>query len=159
MIEESGLVVQIDVDGTWVETQRRSTCSSCSAQNGCGTSVLAKVLGTRRSKFRVLSDVSLQVGDPVIVGIREQSLVRGSLAVYAVPLLMLLVGASLGELGAEQNLWQDAEQASVLLGLSGLAGGLYWLKRFSVRIQNDRKYQPVVLRRGIAVTEQRFEVK
>lgn len=147
MIEESAQVVRIDEDGVWVETQRRSTCSGCAAEKGCGTAVLSKVLGNRRTQIRVLADMPLAVGDQVLIGIGEQALVRGSLAVYAVPLLLLLLGALLGRLGGGSGLWHNAEAASLLLGLGGLAAGLLWLKRFTRHIQDDRDYQPVVLRR------------
>ena len=108
---------------------------------------MAKVLGQRRNLVRVLSQLPLRVGDRVVIGIREQALVRGSLAVYAVPLLLLLLGGLLGELGVQQHLWDNAEQASLALGGAGFIAGLFWLKRFTRRIRHDRAYQPVVLRR------------
>jgi len=147
MLEETAQVVRIKGDEVWVETQRRSSCASCSAEKGCGTATLSKVLGNRRNVVRVLSAIPLGVGDQVVIGIREQALVRGSLAVYAVPILLLLLGGLIGELGAEQLIWQNAEFASVTLGISGLIAGLVWLKRFTRRIQNDPNFQPVVLRR------------
>lgn len=147
MIEETAEVVGIDGDGVWVETARRSTCSGCAAQHGCGTAVLSKVLGTRRTRIRVLADIPLAIGDRVVIGVAERALVRGSLAVYAVPLLALLLGALLGRLGADGGVWTSGEAASVVLGLAGLAAGLLWLKRFTRRIQQDRDYQPVVLKR------------
>jgi sigma-E factor negative regulatory protein RseC len=158
MIEEIVKVVSVEDGDVWVETRRQSACSACAAKKGCGTATLAKVMGNRRSRVRVLSDQPLQVGDRVVIGIAEQALVRGSLAVYAVPLVLLLTGAVVGELGAGRGLWDNAELASLALGLGGLAGGLLWLKHFTRKIQNDRNYQPVVLRRlpaqavdGIAV--------
>ena len=147
MLEETAQVVRIKGNEVWVETQRRSSCSSCSAEKGCGTATLSKVLGNRRNVVRVLSAMPLRVGDRVVIGIREQALVRGSLAVYAVPILLLLLGGLIGELGAEQFIWENAEFASVTLGISGLIAGLVWLKRFTRRIQNDPNFQPVVLRR------------
>ena len=147
MLEETAQVVRITGGEVWVETQRRSSCASCSAEKGCGTATLSKVLGNRRNVVRVLSAIPLGVGDQVVIGIREQALVRGSLAVYAVPILLLLLGGLIGELGAEQFIWQNAEFASVTLGISGLIAGLVWLKRFTRRIQNDPNFQPVVLRR------------
>ncbi|VAW78895.1 Sigma factor RpoE regulatory protein RseC [hydrothermal vent metagenome] len=152
MLEETAQVKCIAADEIWVETQRRSACSSCSANKGCGSATLAKVLGKRRTLVRVLSDLPLAVGDRVVIGIREQALVRGSLAVYAVPLMLLLAGAVLGELGAAQGLWASAEAASVLLGLSGLMAGLLWLRIFTQRIRHDTNYQPVVLRRIATAT-------
>ena len=78
----------------------------------------------------------------------EQALVRGSLAVYAVPVVLLLLGGLVGELGARQFLWQSAELASTVLGLAGLLAGLWWLRGFTRRIRDDRQYQPAVLRRA-----------
>lgn len=147
MLEETARVVRISGEDVWVETQRRSTCSSCAAEKGCGTATLAKVLGRRRNLVRVLSSMPLQVDDQVVIGIREQALVRGSMAVYAVPILLLLAGGVLGELGAQRSVWENADLASLILGIAGLFGGLLWLKRFTRRIQNDHNYQPVVLRR------------
>lgn len=147
MIEETAQVIRVDGEQAWVETQRKSTCSSCAAQYGCGTSTLSKVLGNRRSLIRVLTRMDLEPGERVVLGIREQALVRGSVAVYAVPILLMLLGAIAGELGAQQNLWSNGESASIFLAISGLAGGVYWLARFTRRIRNDRDYQPVVLRK------------
>ena len=147
MLEETARVVQIDEDAVWVETQRRSTCGSCSASKGCGTAAISRALGKRRSIVRVLSSMPLQAGDEVVIGIRERALVKGSLAVYAVPVLLLLLGALLGELGAQRFLWQSAEAGSLVLGISGFAAGLLWLRRFTRKIRSDADFQPVVLRK------------
>jgi len=147
MLEEPAQVVRIEDNEVWVETQRRSSCDSCAAEKACGTATLSRVLGNRRSVVRVISATPLRVGDQVIIGIREQALVRGSLAVYAVPILLLLLGGLIGELGAELSIWKNAEFASISLGILGLIAGLVWLKKFTRRIQNDEKYHPVVLRR------------
>ncbi len=151
MLEELARVVRVEGNQAWVETQRRSTCGACSAQRGCGTATLSKLFGNRRNVVRVLSAVPLRVGEQVVIGIRERALVRGSLAVYAVPILLLLLGGLIGELGADQFIWKNAEFASVMLGLLGLVGGLVWLKRFARRIQNDANFQPVVLRKQTSV--------
>jgi sigma-E factor negative regulatory protein RseC len=159
MIEETAQVVRVDGADVWVETRRRSTCSGCAAEKGCGTAALSKVLGNRRTLVRVLADMPLRVGDQVVIGIAEQALVRGSLAVYAVPLLLLLLGAVIGDMGAGRGLWDNGEAGSLVLGLGGLAAGLLWLKRFTRRIQNDAHYQPVVLRRGAAVAVDRVALQ
>ncbi len=147
MLEETARVVEVDHDSVWVETQRRSTCGSCSASKACGTAAISRVLGNRRSLVRVLASMPLKAGDNVIIGIRERALVKGSLAVYAVPIVLLLAGALLGELGAQRFLWQSAEAGSLVLGISGFVAGLFWLRRFTRHIRDDADYQPVVLRK------------
>ncbi len=146
MIEESAQVVAAEGEFVWVETQRQSTCGGCAANKGCGTATLAKVLGQKRTRVRALNRNGAQVGDQVIVGVEEAALLRGSLAVYAVPLLTLLAGSIIGSLLGQQ--WSlEGEALSLGLGGVGLLGGFVWVKGFTRRIRNDSRYQPVVLRR------------
>ncbi|HEY9198949.1 MAG TPA: SoxR reducing system RseC family protein [Gammaproteobacteria bacterium] len=149
MIEESAQVVALeDAAGeyVWVETQRQSTCGGCAANQACGTATLAKVLGTRRTRVRAINHGAAKLGDRVIVGIDEAALIRGSLAVYAMPLMTLLGGGIVGALLSER-LQVTGEALTLGLGLAGLVGGLLWLKGFTRRIRDDSRYQPVVLRR------------
>lgn len=150
MLEETVEVVSVAEGEVWVETQRRSSCDSCAVNGACGTSVIGKLLGQRRSRMRVISEMPLAVGDRVVVGIRERALVRGSLAIYALPIVLLLCGALLGRLGAERLLWASAEAASIVLGIAGLAAGLLWVRHFTHRALRDPDYHPVVLRRSAA---------
>ncbi len=43
MIEEQGRVVATEPGAVWVETVRRSTCSSCSANAGCGQGLMQRL--------------------------------------------------------------------------------------------------------------------
>lgn len=147
MIEETGQVVACEGRFAWVETHRASTCGSCAANKGCGTATLAKVLGQRRTRTRVLNDLPARVGDEVVIGLPEQALVRGALAVYLVPLLGLLGGGLFGAYLAERLLVERVEGFTIALGVVGLAIGIVWLRRFARRIGTDARYQPVILRR------------
>ena len=149
MIEESAQVIAVEGDTgeyVWVETQRQSSCGGCAANQACGTSVLAKVLGHRRTRVRALNASDAQVGDRVIIALDERAMLRGSLALYAVPLAALLVGSIVGEL-LSARLQMMGESLTIALGIGGLAAGFGWLKRFTRRVRDDRRYQPVVLRK------------
>lgn len=139
MMTEHARVVALEQDYAWVETERQTACGTCSARQGCGTATLAKVLGGRRTRLRVINDLPLQVGSEVLIGISEGALVQGSLAVYLVPLLLLLLGAGSGDL------LFASDGMAIAGGLIGLATGLLWLRRFTARIRTDRRFQPVVL--------------
>jgi sigma-E factor negative regulatory protein RseC len=154
MIEEHAQVIALENNDVWVETQRRSACGQCAANKGCGTATLARVLGNKRSQVRTLNPqaTSVAVGDEVVIGINEQALVRGSLAVYTVPLLMLFVFGFLGQLLSTQLLMTNQDILPIVLGLSGLLLGFVWVRRFTQGIADDVRYQPVLLRRVIGIT-------
>ena len=146
MIEETATVVEVQDAHVLVEVQRRSSCDACQVKSGCGTSVLQKVMGKKRTHLLVPSDRELKVGDQLVLGLQEKALVKGSLAVYFVPLLLMLFFAILGVSLAGQLAIHDTDSVSVLFALLGFSLGVAWLKLFSHRVSRDKQYQPVILR-------------
>lgn len=146
MIEESGQVISREGDYAWVETERKSTCSSCAANKGCGTGVISKFYSGRFSRVKALNTVNASVGDRVVLGLAEDALVRGSLAVYGLPLLSLMLMALLGSAVADEVGLQQADGLTAVFGLAGLLFGFYLVRSFSHRIAADTRYQPVILR-------------
>jgi sigma-E factor negative regulatory protein RseC len=155
VIEESGQIVELEGEFAWVEGERSTACGACAVRKGCGTGVIAGLLGQRQARLRVINHIGAAVGDRVVIGISESGLLRGSLAVYALPLASLFAGA-LGGHFAGRYLWPGAGDALAIAGAAaGLLAGLAWLRRFSQRIGNHAAYQPVVLRKQLTalVTE------
>lgn len=154
MILENGIVVRVRGDMAWVETRRQSACGACDVANGCGTSLLSRLLGQKRTRVEALNSVGAATGDEVVVGIEEQALVKGSLMVYLLPLLALFAGAllfewlfvSLGETFAPGRGF-NAEAATIVGGGVGLILGFVWLKSFGRRIRDDGRYRPVIVER------------
>lgn len=144
MIEEQAMVVGVEGDEAWVESSRRSSCGSCSAK-GCGTGALSQVLGGRVLRMRVSNPVAAKKGDQVVLGVSESALLKGSLAVYLVPLLALFVGGLLGELLA--GYWQlRSEGVTIICALVALFISLRWLQGFNRRAAHDSHYQAEILR-------------
>lgn len=143
MIEENAIVISVEGNDAWVETRRQSSCSACSANKGCGTSVLSNVLGKRSSQVRVLNTLDVKPGEEVVIGIEEESLVRGSIAVYLVPLISMFLFALLAEWYAGNG----NDLAAVTGAILGFVIGLFWLRKFSRKIYRDKRYQPVILRK------------
>lgn len=146
MIEETATVVKCEGEFAWVEAQRQTTCGSCAANKGCGTSVLAKVVGKKVARMKAINKAQAHVGDSVIVGMNEAALVKGSLAVYLLPLIFMMLFAVTGNVVAVQMAWQ-VEPVVILFAIIGLVTAGLWLRGFTRRIQHDSVYQPVILRR------------
>lgn len=148
MLEEQGRVVAVEAGFAWIETLRKSACGSCSVNTGCGTGVLSKVVGQRANRVRAINRANAGVGDMVVLGLHDEALVRGSLAVYTVPLIAMLLAALLGDLLVGEVRGAASEGMTAIFGLGGLALGFLWVRNFSRRIAEDPRYQPVVLRRA-----------
>jgi len=141
MIEEQGRVVALEPGAVWVETLRKSTCSSCSANAACGQGLMDRLgVGRQRGYVRALSQMQLAVGDTVIIGVREDLLVRSSLLVYLLPLLGLFAAALLANgLGLSESL-------VILFGLLGLSTTWLMVRWRAARVAENPFLQPVVLR-------------
>ena len=137
-------MVATEGEVAWVETSRRSSCGSCEAK-GCGTGTLSQILGRKTQRMRVENPVDAKPGDRVVLGISESALIKGSLAVYLVPLLALLFGGLFGEMMASQ-LGSEGEGMTILFALVALGLSLLWLRRFNRRAANDERYNAVILR-------------
>ena len=157
MIEERARVVAIENKSVWVEAQRESSCSRCAANKGCGNAVLQKVMGNKRNILSVPNDMPVNIGDEVIIGIDENALVTSSLAVYAVPLLAILLFAALGETFASEvmsitQLAINKDIMSIVGAIVGMLVSIAGLRWYGSLSRNKSKYQPIMLRHAADVT-------
>jgi len=141
MIEEKATVVDIKDGKLLLETQRQSTCQSCSVKSGCGTSTIAKVVGNRSAQFVVNKTLDVQVGDQVIVAIEENALVQGSLLIYLLPILIML------GFGVITELLFSTELLTILSAVLGLLVSIVAVKTVLSRSSLKRSIQPQLIRR------------
>ena len=148
MLTETGTVVAIDDDGLWVQTIRQSTCSRCSARQGCGHRLLNR--NGRKHQLRVLLDgqaaSDYRLDDEVRIAIPEQVVVVGSFVVYIVPLLLIMLGAALGS-----QLSGSGDWVAVVGALAGFWLGTVLLRRHGRIHRHDLASQPRLLGRVGAV--------
>ena len=146
MLEEHATVVAVEENAVWAEVQRQSVCGQCAANKGCGSAVLQKVLGNKRNIFRVSGDLRVSVGDEVVIGVNENAIVKGSLLVYALPIICIIVFALLGETIASRMMSIESDYMSVLGAAIGLIVSVFGLRWHSNKSNNQPQYQPIMLR-------------
>ena len=147
MLTETGRVVAVEADNEalWVETIRQSTCGSCAANKGCGHGLLNRISDGRTGYIRVLSGAvsarQCAIDDQVRICIPEQVILRGSMLVYMLPLICMLVAA----MGADV-LWPAAGQSVTVAGaILGLALGFILVRWHAWRHRHDSAMQPTLL--------------
>jgi sigma-E factor negative regulatory protein RseC len=148
MIEEGGQVLSIDGDLAEIETQRRRACGQCAEQGGCGTSLVAQMLGDRPARLRVHNPIQARPGEQVIIGVEEGVFLRAAALLYGVPLLALMGGALIGQWLGLQIPVLGTELASLMSGLLGLIAALGWIRRRTRRAGRSSSFQAVILRRS-----------
>lgn len=147
MIKENARVIEVRDDVAVVETQRKVACQSCAVNKGCGTGVIARVLGNKRFLLEVLNPVQARVGEEVVVGIEDKALVSSSLLAYAMPLVLMIAGGIVGDVFSRPADSGGSEGVVILFSLGGFAAGLWLLRRVSRRMASDARYRPVILSR------------
>lgn len=149
MIEEQASVVEIHGKSALVQTRRKTACSSCAAQKGCGTGVISTVFDKSSARVVALNDIGAEVGEQVVVGIDESMLVRGSAVAYLMPILMMFACSLLGS----WLLQSDSEGVSISFAILGLLAGFACLKWYNKRVRSNAKYQPIILRRVESIAD------
>lgn len=144
MIKEFGRITKIEAGGVWVTTIQQSTCNSCQAKHGCGQKLLNQ-LGVATSSIRAnvgtaIDPAELTEGDWIEIGVAEGAVVTGSLLAYGLPVLLLVVGAALG---------QNDPLTSILGAAFGLAVGASVSRAVLHSCFGPQYFQPIVLSKGL----------
>ena len=145
MLLETAHVVTVEADSVWVETIRQSSCGSCAAQKGCGHTLLNRISSSRRNYIQVFSGAlqasNCSVDDHVRISIPEQVIIYGSLIVYMLPLVSMLLMAVLATTMSAAN--QD------LLAIGGAATGFTMgvglVRWHAWRHKADKSMQPTLV--------------
>lgn len=146
MIEETGVVKQVDKNHITIETQMKNACASCAQKSHCGTGVIARAVASRSHLVDVISERDLSditPGQTIKIGIPEADLIRASALVYLLPLLALVSAALFGQLLLPM-LGLNAEGWLILFTFIWVAIALR-LIRFRTREQCSQRFQPQII--------------
>ena len=140
-VEQPATVVALRNTKVTLSTIRLNTCQQCVMRAACGQRILAQASSCQRSYIELgaPAKLSLQVGQEVRVAIPQSTFIRASLWVFLVPLLMMLLAASV----AQQ--WLYSEPAIVCSGLAGLMAGILLMRQRMRALAQHTKWQPRIV--------------
>jgi sigma-E factor negative regulatory protein RseC len=142
MIESEARVVAVEAGRTWVQADRRSSCGQCGAAGSCGGSLFAELFGNRPVRVEVANPLQAQPGARVIIGLPERLMLTGSLRLYLLPLLGLILGALLGQGAFFGQAGEFPAILGALLGFFAFPALWQWLKPATVATTSI----PIILR-------------
>jgi len=135
LIETPALITRLEGDTAWVTSKAPSSCGVCGGK-GCGSSLFARIWHPEEPEYRVDNPIGASPGEMVVVGLPDGVLFSAVLASYGMPLVLLLMGAGLGN-------YLFGEPGSIWGGLFGLGLATVWL-----RMRRGTNTVPVILRRN-----------
>ena len=133
MIEEVARVLSVDNDYVTVEVEKTSGCGSCNAKGACGTSSLAGFFNFKAPALTVKNTLNAKVGDSVLLALPEQTLLIGSMLLYILPLVGMILFAGL----ASVFQLSEGELPQIGLGVFGLFFGLFLSRKLSSKLMKQ----------------------
>jgi len=146
MIEETALVKSVTGSLINVVTVQSSACHQCNESTTCSTSVLSKFFGNKEIELQLESELTLETGDQVMLGIEEKMLLSLTMLMYFMPLCSLFLFALLGGF-IETYLALETELLSIVMGVSGLVGGYFSIRVLIEKYLDPKNIKPIILKK------------
>jgi len=143
LIEGLARVVGVDGDDAWLATEPPAACGSCGTKNACGSGTAKRHASWRVPRSLGPSQARLVLGDRVHVGVQRTALTRASFTAYALPLVTMLIAASVMQ--------EAGDAVAVVAALAGLLLGVAVARVLARRWREA--LVPMVLGRAVAVAE------
>ncbi len=156
MIEQQAVVSSVDSNFAYVEATPDNACGNCSGKSGCGTGLAATLLRGKPRLLKVRNTQGVRKGDLVTIGLNRTALMMGSLLVYFLPLVMLILGAIAGESLAAAVLPTANDLLSIIGGLVFAILAFIFSRRVLNSGSLERLFQPVLIPDSVTRPVQQF---
>ncbi len=90
-MEEVGIVKEINGIKAIISVKKQDSCGSCPGATLCET------LGAGEALMEAYNDVGARAGDTVKVVFKSSNYLKGTMIVYGLPSIMLIIGAVVGK--------------------------------------------------------------
>jgi sigma-E factor negative regulatory protein RseC len=135
---EKGIVLRTDSEAAWVKTVRSSACEGCTAKGSCHS-----MAGGNEMEVKALNTAGARAGDRVVLSFETASLLKATFLIYVFPIILLIVGAAIGQMLAFL-IGFSPSALSVLLGFVFFFTGLFIIKARANKMAKKNAYQPKI---------------
>ena len=140
MATEQGVVVKTESKAAWVKTVKSGACQGCSARGSCHS------LGSSNEmEVKAVNKAGAKVGDRIVLSVEASSLLKVTFMLYVFPILLMIVGAVIGqEIATYFNINPSA--LSAFLGFSFFFAAFLVVKSTTNKLAKKNKYQPKIVK-------------
>ncbi|MCJ8320324.1 MAG: SoxR reducing system RseC family protein [Colwellia sp.] len=152
MMEELATVIAINDTSSeegystvTVQSQIKSTCSSCKQIDSCGSGQVSKAIPQKQLNVKLITQLPVKIGDIIVLGLSEKGMLQVAWQVYLWPLLGLIIFSGLGQYLIQQGIL-PSELFGVFLGCLGGYLGHRLAKFWQTRSKYISALMPKILR-------------
>jgi len=135
---EQGIVLRTDSEGAWVKTIRSSACEGCTAKGSCHATD-----GGSEMEVKALNTAGARAGDRIVLTFETASFLKATFLIYVFPIILLTVGAALGQMLAPLMEF-NSSALSVILGFAFFFAALLIIKARANKMARKNAYQPKI---------------
>lgn len=140
MATEQGIVIRTDARAAWVKTIKTGSCEGCSARGSCHS------LSNRgEMEVEAINEAGAKAGDRIVLSIETASLLKASFLLYVFPILMLILGAAIGQESAPYFDFNPSGFSAVV-GFSFFIGAVLIIKVKADKMALKKSYRPKVVK-------------
>lgn len=140
MATEQGVVIKIDSGAAWVKTVKSGDCKGCSARGACHS-----LGGSDDAQVKAINEAGARVGDRIVLSFETSSLLKATFLLYVFPILLLLIGALMGQ-GIAPHIGFDPSGFSAITGFSFFFAAVLIVKSRANKLAKKSEYRPRITR-------------
>lgn len=119
-----------------VVVDKKGMCEHCTA----GTCSMTE----SGAELEALNEAGAGVGQKVRVELRAYSYLKGSMMIYGLPALMLIIGAVVGKEIGPRFMGLDSDTVSAIFAFGAFALSIVFVKLWSMKAEKKTEYRPVI---------------
>ena len=140
MATEQGIVIKADSNAAWVKTVKTGDCAGCTARGSCHS------LGNSGEReVEAINVAGAREGDRILLLFETSSLLKATFLLYVFPILLLVVGAVLGQTMAPQLDFSPSGM-SLLTGSTFFLAAVLIVKIRANKMARKQEYRPKVIK-------------
>jgi len=137
---EQGIVVKTDSGAAWVKTIKSGACKGCTARGACHSQG-----NNAEMEVQVLNEAGAKVGDRIVLLFETSSLLKATFLLYVFPILLLLIGAVVGQEMAPLIDFNPSG-LSAITGLSFFIAAVLFIKARANKMALKKEYRPKIIK-------------
>jgi sigma-E factor negative regulatory protein RseC len=137
---EQGIVIKTDSSAAWVKTIKTGDCAGCTARGSCHS------LGNNADmEVKAINEAGAVAGDRILLLFETSSLLKATFLLYVFPILLLIVGAVIGQEIAP-HIDFNPSGLSALMGFSFFFAAVLVIKARANKMALKKEYRPKVVK-------------